>query len=126
MKTMRLEVDGEMKDVLVFDSMWDYISHYGSDITYYALDPAPYTGEKIIGGFKPVEDVNFGTHSSDMIEIEGAYYQHVNWGEDDYSMIPEADLEAEFWTVYEWDGVGGYNSTGAIFQTEEEARKKVA
>ena len=125
MRTMKVEIDGKMRDVFVFEGMWEYISYYGSDITHYALDPYPFRGEKIIVAFRPINDEDFSTRSSDMLEIDSSYCQYVNWGEDDYCMIPEADLEAEFWTVYEWDGIGGYNSTGAIFQTEEEARKEV-
>ena len=126
MRTIKIQVDGKEHEAQVFKGMWEYIDHYGSDITHYALDPAPYQGEKITGGFKPIEDVDFGTHSSDLVEIDGKYYQHVNWGEEEYALIPEADLEAEFWTVYEWNGKTGYDCTGQIFQTEEEAQKEVA
>lgn len=125
MKKMNLEIDGEMKDCLVFDSMWEYLEFYGTDITHYALDPAPYTGEMIIGKFKPIEDVDFGTPSSERVEIDEKFYQHVNWGEEEYTMIPESGLEAEFWTVYEWDGESGYICTGQIFQTREEAETEI-
>lgn len=124
MQTIQMEKDGKAVQALVFESLWEYVSHYGSDITHYALDPAPFEGERIVGSFKPIEDVDFGVSSE--VDIDGVYYRHVNWGEDDYCLIPEADLEAVFWTVYEWDGKGGYACLGMIFQTEEEALKEVA
>lgn len=127
MKTVRLEINCEMKDVLVFESMWEYLEYFGATVEDYVLSPHENEGEKIVDSFKPIEDTNFGTFSSDMVEIEGEYYQHVNWGENEYSMIPEASLEAEFWLVYEWNvKLSGYDTRGQIFQTEEEARKEVA
>ena len=124
MRTMKLEIDGEMKDVLVFESMWEYIQHYDSDITHYRYT-GQYTQERIIRSFKPIDDVTFSTHSSDMVEIEGEYFQRVWWGESETCVVPEADLMAQFWTVYEWGGAE-YECTGAIYQAEEDAREEVA
>jgi hypothetical protein len=124
MRTKNIEVDGKMVEAQIFDSMWEYVSHYGSDITHYRKQ-IPNEGAKIALPFRPIDDVEFSTHSSDLVEIDGIAYQRVWWGEAEVCMIPEADLTAALWAVYEWDDCM-YAATGAIFQTEEEARKEVA
>ena len=128
MQTIKIEIGGEKKkDALVFDSMWEYIDHYGASVEDYQQSPAPFEGDKKVGSFKPIDDVFFGTASADMVEIDGKYHQHVNWGEDEYCLIPEADLEAELYLIWEWNQkISGYDTRGQIFQTREEAEKEAA
>lgn len=113
-----------MQNALVFGSMAEYLDHFGTTVEDYRLVPRAFEGEKIVGCFRPFEDPAFHTSSSSIVAIEGKYYQHVNWGEEEYALIPEADLMATFWTVYDWMGerFEGYESTGEIFCTEVEAR----
>lgn len=121
MQTMKLEIDGKMQDVQVFASMWEYISHYGSDITitHYRKQIAK-DGEKIVLPFRPIDDVEFSTYSSEQVEIDGVCYQRVFWGESGISLIPERGLTATLWAIYEWDDCM-YAATGEIFPTEEQA-----
>lgn len=126
-KTTEIEMGGKKQTAQIFASMWEYIQHYGATVEDYELIPHEFEGEKIVGSFKPVDDVLFVTNSSDMVEIDGEYYQHVNWGEDDYCMIPEGEVDVEFWTVYRWnEKLGGYQAIGEIYRTEEEAQKEMA
>jgi len=121
---MNIEINGQTKNALIFDSMWEYVSHFGATVEDYRFSPALYEGEKKIGSFKPIDDEFFGTHSSDMVELDGTYFQHVNWGEDEYSMIPEGDMDAEFCLVWEWNArLRGYVTRGQIFRTEEDAAR---
>ena len=128
MQTIEMEIDGGKKTVLVYESMWEYLEHFGATVEDYRLIPHAYEGERIIGSFQPIEDGYFHTSSRDQAEIEGKIYQHVNWGEEGYALIPEADLMTTLWTIYEWmgDRFEGYESLGMIFQTREEAEKEVA
>jgi len=127
MQTIEMEIDGGKKTVLVFESMWEYLEHFGATVEDYARSPEPDHGEKFVGDFKPIDDVFFGTHSGDMVVIDGKYYQHVNWGEDEYALVPESDLESKFYLIWERnEKIGGYDTRGQIFQTREEAEKEVA
>lgn len=124
MRTMKIEIDGEMKDARVFESMWDYIDENGATVEDYLLSPAEFEGERIVRAFRPVDDVFFGTSSQDQVLIGDQYYQHVNWGEDEYCLIPEGDVDAKFWIVYEWnEKKGEYWTHGQIFESEEKAKK---
>ena len=123
MKTMKLEIDGKMKDVQIFEYMWEYINHYGSDITHYELSPFPSEDKRIIGEFAPVDDVDFGV--KDTYEIDGQSFIHVNWGENEVSLIPEDDLNATFWTTYDWVRKNDFSCTGKIFQTRDEALAEI-
>ena len=126
MRTTEMEIEGEIKTVQIFDSMWEYIQHYGATVEDYQLSPASFEGERKVGCFKPIDDVFFGTASADMVDIEGVYYSHVNWGEDEYALVPESDLEAEFWLVWEWnEKLSGYDTRGAIYKSKEEAEKEM-
>lgn len=134
MRTMKLEIDGKMKDCLIFGSMWEYIEHFGATVEDYQLSPAPHEEEKWVGEFKPIDDEFFGTASADQIDIpeiapdpKYPYYQHVNWGEDEYALIPEGELEAKFYMIWEWNEIiSGYDTRGQIFQTREDAEKAMA
>lgn len=122
MNTMNLEIAGKETSVVLFDSMWEYIDHYGATVEEYELTPHENEGKCIIGAFKPVDDVFFHVAAWESAEVDGALYQHVNWGEEEYAMIPEGDIEVEFWTLYYWrEKIGGYVSGGEIFRTEEQA-----
>lgn len=110
-------------DAFIFLSMKEYLDYFGATVEDYELSPHEYEGNTIVKPFKPVEDTRFSTHSNEMETIDGIVFQHVNWGEEKYCMIPEADINTEFWTVYEWvPKLSGYASTGEIFETEKEAR----
>ena len=124
MRQMKIEIDGEMRDVEVFESMWAYVDEYGATVEDYVLSPAEFDGEKLVRSFRPVDDSFFGTSSQDMVQIGDLYYQHVNWGEDEYCLIPESEVDASLWIVYEWNAKRSeYWTQGQIFETEEEARK---
>ena len=117
----KIEIDGN--EVMLFESMWEYISHFGATVEDYELAPAPRTGEKKVGSFRPVDDVFFCVSpSSEMIEHEGVLYQNVNWGEEELCFIPENDINAEFFMIWEWnEKLSGYDTRGAIYQTTENA-----
>lgn len=125
-------VDG--KDALVFESMKEYLEYFGATVEDYELRPTTYEGERMVRSFRPVNDVNFGTHSADMIALpdlaedpEYPYFQHVNWGEDEYCLIPEGDVDAMFYLVWEWNPkLSGYDTRGEIFFSREEAEKAAA
>ena len=127
MRTMKLEIDGKTEEVQIFDSMWEYIDHHGATVEDYQLSPASHEEKKKIGSFKPVDDVFFHVGSSyDWKTIDRKVYAHVNWGEDEYVLIPEDDIDAEFYLIWEWnERISGYDTRGQIFQTEEEARKAI-
>lgn len=119
MKTMNIEIEGKETSVVIFGSMWEYIDHYGSDITHYRKQIAK-VGEMVVLPFRPIDDVEFSTYSSEQVEVEGTLYQRVFWGESEYCLVPERDLTATLWAMYRWDGCM-YAATGEIFQTEEQA-----
>ena len=122
MRTMKIEIDGKSRDAQVFETMWEYISHYGTTVEGYEIAPAENVGDKQVASFRPVDDVFF--YCSDLYSLGGREYRHVNWGEDEISLIPEREVAATLWTIYTWSErmAGYYESTGQIFETEEEAR----
>lgn len=121
-RILDIEVNGETKHAHVFASMWEYIQFFGASVEDYVLSPEENEGDRIVRSFKPVDDPFFSTFSSDMANIDGEYYQHVNWGEDEYAMIPEGDLDVSFWFIYEWTAnISGYWTNGNIYRTKEAA-----
>ncbi|MDD4352601.1 MAG: hypothetical protein PHU71_06550 [Candidatus Gracilibacteria bacterium] len=122
-----LEIDGEVKNALVFGSMWEYLEYFGTTVEDYRLVPREFEGEQIVGKIYPIDDGYFHTSSRDQVEINGTCYQHVNWGEEEYSLIPELELMSGFWTIYDWmgDKFNGYESIGEIFRTKEDARRNI-
>jgi len=125
MRNMKIEIADEMKDVQVFESMWDYVDHYGSDITHYVIEPCHSEQDKFVEEIVVSDDVDFGAH--DTYEIGGREYIHVNWGENEICMIPYDDLDEILYTIFERSRKEGrktrFVSTGQIFETEDEARE---
>ena len=123
MRTVKIEIDGEETEVQVFDSMWEYATLW--DITHYALDPAPDEGERIIDSWKPIDDVDCSImNDGNAIAVDGKSYLWLNAGENEISLIPEDEVEYEFYAIYSRTKTG-YQATGQIFESREEAEKEV-
>jgi hypothetical protein len=118
----RMEIDGTEEEVQIFDSMFEYLDYYGSDISGYETQS---NSKKrfIAESFKPSDDGDF--HLKEDIQIEGTWYTRVNWGESEICLIPTRDIGAELWTIYVQGEHNQYSNYGSmIFETEEEAQKK--
>jgi len=127
MKTARIEIDGEMKDVNVFESVFEYTDFYGSDITHYLEDYHEHEDEYTIGSFNLLEDSDFIADIENPIYLNDPKkaYVSVNWGELDNSYIPLSALYQELYTIYKAnDAKDGRTCTGMIFKTENEAQEK--
>lgn len=119
----RIEIDGEMKDVELYDDMYDYVTTYGADISHY--NPLHREDEEkfVVDDVCIVSDPDFMTYES--IEIEGEEYIRVNWGESEKSYIKEAGVGETLWAIWQNNGEGEYyNYRSMFFETEEEAQNK--
>jgi hypothetical protein len=121
MRTVEIEPG---KTGLIFDSMWEYLSHFGATVEDYEDAPAEYEGDRKVGYFRPVDDVRFFLPASDDLWEEGL--REVNWGEDVRCFVPTKDVGSYFWMVWEWNPrIGGYDTRGEIFHTQEAAEAKL-
>ena len=119
----RIEIVGEMEEVQIFDSTFEYLDYYDSDISGYETQSN--TEKKFIAeSFKPSDDGDFQIKED--LQVDGTWYTRVNWGEPEICLIPTKDLGAELWTIYVQGEGNQYSNYGSmIFETEEEAQKKV-
>ena len=123
MRTKNIEIDGKTETANIYASMWEYASQW--DITHYELDPSPDEGERIIGTWKPIDDVLCGImNRGDSIESDGKAYLWLNAGENEISLVPADEVEYEFYLIYARTETG-YQATGQIFESRGEAMVNV-
>lgn len=124
----RIEIDGEEKDALLFDDLFEYVTYFGSDISHYSIMASDernfvYDEEDFI------EDADF--FLGDSIEYEGETYRNVNWGEEEESYINEKRLYQPLYSIYQRTKEAYFhqhkfqNYKSLIFKTEGEAHDKV-
>jgi hypothetical protein len=126
----RIEIKGEMKKVWIFDSMFEYLATFGSNISGYTLHVIS-EDKYIVNGFKPSADSNF--HVLDVYEYYGKSYTHVNWGELEICLIPSNQVDEELFTIYKIEGENTYHKYRSylcrkqsyLFRTKCEAQKRV-
>ncbi|MDD4378142.1 MAG: hypothetical protein PHH48_08395 [Eubacteriales bacterium] len=122
MEIIQIEIDGEMEEVQLFDSMFGYLDYYGSDISTYMLHMIA-DENYIVNGFRPEEDGNFYINGE--YEYDGKSYTRINWGEIEICFIPSNQVSKELFTIYVKEDENVYhNYKSMIFETEEEAQQR--
>jgi hypothetical protein len=119
----RIEIDGEIKHVELFDDMYDYVSSSGADISHYYPLHRENDNKFVVESVDIVSDPDLMTYET--IEIDGEDYVRVNWGEQEKSYIKESGLGQTLWTIWQNNGKNEYyNYRSLFFETEDEAREK--
>jgi len=118
----RIEIDGEIKDVLLFDDLFEYVTYFGSDISHYTIG-RDLEEKFIVEEEYLLDDVDFKI--GDIIEVNGKEYVNVNWGEEQTSFINDSGYCQDLYSIYQKVGNGEYhNFQSMFFTTEEDAQKK--
>lgn len=118
----RIEAHGEEKEVLLFDNMFEYVTYFGSDISHYTIGRDS-EDQFIVEEEYILDDSDLKI--DDIIEVNGENYVHVNWGEEEVSLIKESGYCQTIYSIYRKVDDGEYsNFQSMFFENEEDAQKK--
>jgi hypothetical protein len=119
---------GKVKQVDVYESMFEYIK--GSDISNLEIDYMEDKPEYFVDKWQPGQDQDtfceYDERNIGEIIIDGRKYTRINRGETEVNYVPSDILTEILYTIYHCDhNLKKCTSVGEVFQTEEEAEKRL-
>lgn len=124
----RILINGNEEEIQLFKNMFEYVTHYGSDISHYSIMLSD-DHNFVIDDENFIDDEDFII--GEEINFEGETYIHVNWGEKERSYINEKGLYQILYTIYQKTEEMYFhqhkfqNFKSLIFESEEDAMEKV-
>ena len=132
MKTKTIEIDGEMKEVEVYENIFEYLNGatFLDENEYYTSDEKYFIEEFDIDEFLLNRvDLTFiqdGKDDYQYFNIDGKEYTYINWGENEISLIPNQNSYGYGYIIYEKVNEDEYRALHEyIYETEEEAEEEL-
>lgn len=138
METRTIKIDGEMKKVEVYETIFEYLNNatFLDQDFEYILDNSKYIIDEFdIDNFlQECSGISFIRNEKDESEyftIDGKEYIYINWGENEISLVPYEPYYGYGYIIYENVGNDGICSDDEykfvpykeyIYETEEEAQ----
>lgn len=111
---------GESIEITFYESMYDYVQN--ADLSYYEIADGKIRETPFVEEIKPCDDPGFHL-VADVMEHEGNWYVHVNFGENETSYLLESALYDTVYLRYIEQSYGVYVAeNGRVYETEEEAK----
>ena len=121
MITLKIYFDGIIKDVQIFNNLFEYVKLYNKNINKFKVK-SDINSKFIISKIKPIDNDFFIINQN--IKINGVEYTIINWGEEEINVIPDHGVNEEFWAIFVQKN-NKYVSNGMVFETKEEAQMKL-
>lgn len=119
----------KVRQAEVYESMLEYVENYGvSDCEkdYIESQPEYFVEEWQVALDSVMYVVYDVMKDAGEIEIDGTSYTRISRGGNDLSYVPTENLSDSLYIIYHCDhNTGKCNCTNELFQTKEEAEKRV-
>lgn len=117
----KIYLDGIIRNIQVFDNLFEYVKFYYKNINKIKIKPED-NSNFIVSKIKPIDNDFFIINQN--IKINENQYTIINWGEEEINVIPDYGVNEEFWAIFVKKN-NKYVSNGMIFETKEEAEMKL-
>ncbi len=129
MRNINILYYAKVRQADIYESIFEYVKNYGvSDCEkdYIESQPEYFVEEWQVALDSVMYVVYDVMKDAGEIEIDGKSYTRISRGENDLSYVPTENLSDSLYIIYHCDhNIRKCNCTNEIFQTKEEAEKKV-
>jgi hypothetical protein len=129
MRNINILYYAKVKQADIYESMFEYVKNYGVSVCekdYIENQPEYFVEEWQVALDSVMYVVYDVMKDAGEIEIDGTSYTRISRGENDLSYVPTENLSDSLYIIYHCDhNIRKCNCTNEIFQTKEEAEKRV-